>query len=1728
MDYRRHFSYVKDIYIELKDYTFFHSPSQGGGSERFVGRRNLKERLSEILSKAETPAGAYIVTGYRGVGKSSVVNEVLDELSMKSLSTAWRKLFRPIIYTLLIALFLTSSMMDKFLRPYDDNPLAWKVPYTVIHFSFLFLFFVLGKLLVQALASRWKVNRVKVYVFIVSLVTVLEVVWKDIEHTTFYYGSMALYVFVWIWLAETSSNKNDLQLKHTSNLGRFMINALNAFRMDTQRFPKETHYHVFQAIFFVASPVVFYGPLFLSKEFLANHTTGELILVLLLMLGLFFLSILLMRIMLFGAVLRNWKYFELKIKPEVWLRNLMNYSRRLNIRINLAHEELSEAEVLRLIAKKIYSEYSVVRNILWGAPFNLVNITLKVILIFYILSLVVSVKAHETATEQFKKDIHFTYLFPSQDFTPVKSPVVSISAWERGYYFVTTTRYIDQMFRVAYERLATALSINRDNFNIDTTSTIGCIISKFLPREISLFPKGTPNYLLIIEFIILWIGVHLLFRTRPFNIITHSSVLKRFKDLNDRIDASLEMEGSHSVGTAWKWFTATSRRKKSFPIAGAREIEAELTSILNDINKIPRFLNRPEFVIILDDLGKLRRHDNRTIQDKESEDPSTSEDVVDESARIQRESIVRLIANLKDFMSEAKAKFIFIAGREMYDASLADISDRDNFVVSIFPDNPYVKSLLTDEPGHTPTDAHSQDHRSYHTSLIEEYVCQFLIPRFWSRKHKSRSLKTYKEYLYEFHSTTEINLLYEQIGLPEESNRQLDTRILNASAMVCLNRLIRSIIYSKYRYNPWFAFNRLLLMIESGLLQSLIADQCRWFIDAHQEMLLNNGKIRIFLGETVRAEKVRSENADYILFHLRNFITYLTYRCGGAPKKLSFLLEQHVVPIDRISDTSNNRRSDEIKQNPLSVIIGHSSNNLYLHFTHHDIYTFGVMNYLTTPFMHSIGRHLNEDKMAVSSTYLLDHLYKFHNSGFSWRNLEVTPEIVDINKAPSLRQLIDDIVHFLCNTHLENVVSGMYDFRFDQRLSQEITILSKANPRESAAFNFTLDESQKVKRYYHSKLKILRESYSQKQSAEDGAFLHSVGFIHASIGDLHYYDQEYDDALVQYKDAVQNLRESQEQDRKEGELDASRFLVYVRVMLRIGLTYEKKKAFASALLTYDDLSMQVIEFLPRLLPSFRTLSEKLLVNDTQLTAYRDHLKVSIASSVRLLYQPFLAKLYLKEKEKIGGIKTEDLNLAGWEINYITERITGTDQGLITSEFYNKMGDILFFKNRDDVTYESLDAQGMYLSALRSIISILCPSGLRPVVSDVPSAIAGTISILWQIRKNNPTVSAMPLRMLANDLTDLADVVLTDAIPQMHVPRILQILQKTSVLELPVPEDGTDSELDESIVLFMLAAEVYRFTHDFKKSAHQYIKILYLLEQNIGHDTISPDDIAIIENAVVIPALRNLYLAFNPSSRLEIEKIKSIFKDDHISSPWLQYLPAYAEIQEVIALFLMLRNRTMQFIPGITDPYFSEMTQFSNHSIPSMYSRIAVMNMKIRYNRRQFSALPVLLTEDNLHLKEFLIADSIFCATTIIRILTSMGSSFITSHSLYGFAFERRGDWCAEYQKLRNYGNNSFNRCSKSIKDLLGSATLDNLQPNHNYEKALLHFMQARGAHTGKTAFMNMIDKMHYLDDDFDDEYYHFHAALERNRLERIDQKIEELQLRLSQVEEVFNFETYLH
>ena len=192
--------------------------------------------------------------------------------------------------------------------------------------------------------------------------------------------------------------------------------------------------------------------------------------------------------------------------------------------------------------------------------------------------------------------------------------------------------------------------------------------------------------------------------------------------LNDRINSSVveEKDSNKSVIINSSKLQKGGRKKtKSYPLAKVPEIEQELTSILQ---KIATSYNRPNFIIVFDELDKIEVPSSQDLSNNQELIPEF-ENVMNgfpggETSRKRKHNLLNLLANMKYFISTAKAQFIFISGRELYDASLADVADREFAISSIFSGVIYVNSFLT-----------SNNHPIEISEMTERYICKRLIPK---------------------------------------------------------------------------------------------------------------------------------------------------------------------------------------------------------------------------------------------------------------------------------------------------------------------------------------------------------------------------------------------------------------------------------------------------------------------------------------------------------------------------------------------------------------------------------------------------------------------------------------------------------------------------------------------------------------------------------------------------------------------------------------------------------------------------------------------------------------------------------------------------------------------------------------------------------------------------------------------------------------------------------------
>lgn len=740
-------------------------------------------------------------------------------------------------------------------------------------------------------------------------------------------------------------------------------------------------------------------------------------------------------------------------------------------------------------------------------------------------------------------------------------------------------------------------------------------------------------------------------------IPTYESVLHKLNRLLNRISGEVTLQKEQQIssstvtllsgGFAKIMSPSNSRSSKdgvSYPVANSKEIEDHLIAILEDIDEIRKSRKEcdiRQFAFIIDELDKIEPHGAINFQEKESSGLLTNVngDILDTNKFRQRqEAVAGLLANLKGFLNVVRVKFFFIGGREMYDAYLADIADRDSFYSSIFNDVIYVESFFKDSLEEVPG-------KGGVTQMTEKYLCNIIL--------NNVKEEVIKDDIHE-----------EKINLQRIFERLSDKNISNVKD---------NILYIKK--------NELELEDNNNFTTTELQRQ-----------------------------------AYKIIFTLQNYIIYLTYRSNGTPKKLTTLIEKLIVngPSSLKKNNRGLKKEKSLNINKLffkdNLVVLHDnkkdidnidlSERLFLKFSFDFQYEIGLTSNLYRPYLISNSRNLKSlgDKLLFSSSFIIDHILKFHSFGFSWRNLELIPEIVLINREPNLRKFIEDLMRFYSSNYIEDTVSGIFDYKFRSIVRKELIYLSKISDLGSAAFNFTLDESFSTKRHYRKKLIELESHYSKYTPLkDDNQFIHSICFVQTILGDLHFYDKEYDEAIVFYTESIQALRLPKAVTDRF--ITRHQFLLWLRNQLKLGLALEKIRAFDSAFSLYKTLILDTERYLKKVVSQEEKENEKLDIEVSE-----DH------RTIHLISMPFVAFLAVTEKSRTDGITYASLRrnreeftriIAPSELNKKDQQnqsITAEKQKIIQesdkkriildeyrrnflkADYYNNVGSLLFYKN----------------------------------------------------------------------------------------------------------------------------------------------------------------------------------------------------------------------------------------------------------------------------------------------------------------------------------------------------------------------------------------------------------------------------------------------------------------
>ncbi len=622
------------------------------------------------------------------------------------------------------------------------------------------------------------------------------------------------------------------------------------------------------------------------------------------------------------------------------------------------------------------------------------------------------------------------------------------------------------------------------------------------------------------------------------------------------------------------------KETQNFPIASSKEIEYELGQFLIEVS------DKISFIFIFDELDKVEPAVVTTsyYQDLESYE-KTPDNTYLHQLRNRKQAVLNIISGLKNFLTTAKSNFIFIAGREMFDASLADIADRQSSISSMFNYVFYIDSLLKEKKEH--------DDSASLSNRIEEYLRIVIFK--------------------------------------PDNEHSLDTLIRKEAE-------------------------------QSGL---------------------------------------QKEEMYKIIVTIQNFIIYLTYRSNGSPKKLIRSIHEFITIVDADQDPYSSESSSGSV-----ILLGKSKKTKtgrsgkkpgprvkrYLYFNYRDQYRIGFINYLYRPFLIRYGRSLKEksDSILVATPYLFDHLLKFHPFAFSMTNLELIPEVLATSKTPSLKEHIRIIIDYLSHSHIRETEIGLFDYKYLGRTLQELSYISKTFEEEGAAFNFTLDESYLVKLHVRNKIKELRSIYSRyiEKSENKSQLFFSIAYLNGMLGDLHFFDEEYDDAIIAYSDAINPINHLDVQ-----RMNMRDFITLIRNKLKLGLCFEKISSYEESLAFYTDAANDAKRFLSY------NISKGKYISSLNKDSFNQHDKSpvifyssSLSDILQIINQAFLAKLIVQEKMGVEGITSNKLAMSCGGFLALANQIEDRcgKNHLIYVNFYLMIGNIVYFKNDNKINEDIKD------------------------------------------------------------------------------------------------------------------------------------------------------------------------------------------------------------------------------------------------------------------------------------------------------------------------------------------------------------------------------------------------------------------------------------------------------
>lgn len=828
------------------------------------------------------------------------------------------------------------------------------------------------------------------------------------------------------------------------------------------------------------------------------------------------------------------------------------------------------------------------------------------------------------------------------------------------------------------------------------------------------------------------------------------------------------------------------------------------------------------------------------------------------------------------------------------------------------------------------------------------------------------------------------------------------------------------------------------------------------------------------------------------IVQLYHFTSYLTFISNGSPKKITLFFEKYIWSRDyliNIKHTELPHDPDLDNCDPKKVF--------YLSFGYYSQEKINFFHYMTHSIMSGIlnSSNLFGDKLLVSASFLMAYIFKLHNNGFSWRNLEQMPEIQEINKTPEIRDYLGMVIDYMNHSYLVTNPCSLYHYKFPMRFVEEISYHSKLSAEASAIFNFASDELKPIKDKYNK----LLEKYTGIPINNN--VIYAQASIHHSIGDICMLEENYSGAIREYEYCVELVNSTSPLKSYSPVHNDQRlnYLMFInRSLLKLGLAHEKRRTDNSAYAVYKEM-------------------REILCRCKKVSNYE-----ALFEDYRMLHLCILAQLYVLEKLDTTGIEYAHIKKACDDF----ENIFKKTNILVKADFYRKLGDILYYKNQEfkneniilrlfSETYSSIK---FYKKSLGILLSIEMSDNTfyKKTLKKIQKIITSNNKCNNKHTKDNKLYY---IALLCESLGhaylsisyDEADTVNPDN--NKFIEQLYQMVVENSLKaeNWECPDFTIKYNIETAIILYWMASYVYNSSCERNLAGRCYRSMIYSLSIYYKYTTkdvlyatkrlkIMKD---IIRRAIISSYRQKEYISYAEECALKEIKQLEIFNNIPLNqlsmipdiesmvyfyykqelSFWLQNTDDPKRLQNIAVFFrsdfmtkkhiVATLNGTIQmlklkalFIEAIISVLFTkeikieeELKLLEELTFKDLYKLLGEKTTSLRLQNILTEFFPDKTFQNSDEIKRllnFLISEGNFCLTRILELLDVQRNNTMFIDSFKADIYYKQRIFCRLYDLtycFYSYGNNPINdkHIEKMLKEQLNIKDLEQLQNIRSYE-----------------------------------------------------------------------------